>query len=251
MFRKLFVARSMEILQVPFVNKFLTMDEVTRHIELAADIPHDSQVLQLWDGRTFYNCKLDDCNQFISDEFFAINLLIVNTVLQFQSGNTPDLIKHLIAIFNVNNPRPIETSAQDKTRYHYNPKTDLIKKYADMKLRLYNRFTYWPYLLEEISDELNRDHKSNSINYNPQVMYYWENTAYITSKIMNDKIALILPMTKEQIFYGLKKMNLLVFVIIFICSNLIMMTRNLNLNQKYHHDHFLQVLMMVTQSLKI
>ena len=199
------MANTLQMLEGPFPSKFLTMDEVTRHIELLTDISSHSQVLQCWDGRVLYNCKHDDGNHLISDQFFDMKVIIVNTASEFENNSTLDIIKFINTVYDVENPQLQNDTKLMTTKINNNHKSDLVEKYADLKLRLYNRFMFWPYLLEEIRNELNRDYKSNDINYNPKFIYYWENTAFITPKIINDKIELILPMTKTQMFNGLKQ----------------------------------------------
>lgn len=103
---------------------------------------------------------------------------------------------------NSSNDKDDKTKSKNVIDVHH-PKW--VRKYYEQKLSLYKRFLMWPYLKNEILNELNNDFISNSSNYNPQLLYYWENTTYIAPKLINNKIALIISMTKQQVFGQLKK----------------------------------------------
>ena len=196
----------MDMLKVTFPGKFMTMNEIILHIELATSITEDSQLLQYSDGRVFFDSTKYDRYNFVPEKFFDTEILIVNTKSAYNKGNTPDIVKYLKENHKTILPKtPNFRVSTWKRHYTYlDDEKRVMYKHTDLKLALYERFNKWPYLLDEISDELNRDHKSNGINYNPKLMYYWENTAYITPRVVNDKVALIILMTKTQIFDKLK-----------------------------------------------
>ena len=68
-----------------------------------------------------------------------------------------------------------------------NQKLSEFSKNLSLKLAKHLRFTRWPYLIDEISSELNNNEKSNITNYNTNLIYYWEDASYLVPKWINSR----------------------------------------------------------------
>lgn len=200
--------------KVTFPSKAMTMVEVTHHIALVTNIPQNEQVLLYLDGRVFYHPQNHDCCNLVPRKFFDLPGLIVHTIDDYDENvrgredQYKQSARQYIKVMNSSFPKTSSDDKDDKDKSEndsgiHHPKWAC--KYSKRKLSLYQRFVMWPYLKNEILYELNSSFKSNCVNYNPQLLYYWENTAYIAPRVINNQIVLIIPMTKQQVFSQLKK----------------------------------------------